>query len=145
MLVVGKCLNSPRNAKIKTAKVPIERCVCLSLRIGFRPEDFLFLDVIVHTDAILDVHNRSEVTGALVLRHDGDVNNLVLLDDHEEGLVLFDAGAVVTESISGSAFAGVSWCPDCVTAEPIVERLFDAADFSSDSILLYVGVGPRPG
>ena len=40
---------------------------------------------------------------------------------------------------------GVSWCPDCVTGEPIVQRLFDAADFTSDSILLYVGVGPRPG
>ena len=92
-----------RNSQI--VQLPKQRCIRLSLRISFRPEDFLFLDVIIDADSVLDVNDGSEVTGALVLRHDGDVHNLVLLDYHEEGLVLFDARAVITEPVSGSAFA----------------------------------------
>jgi hypothetical protein len=76
------------------------------LSFGFCPEDFLFLDVVIHADAVLDVDHRSEVTAALVFGVDGNVHDLVFLDDHEEGLVLLDAGAVVTEPISGSALAG---------------------------------------
>ncbi len=73
---------------------------------GFRPEDFLFLDVVIHANAVLDVDHGSKVTAALVFGVDGDVHDFVFLDDHEEGFVLLDAGTVVTEPISGSALAG---------------------------------------
>ena len=46
--------------------------------------------------------------------------------------------------ISNGSLSGRSWCPDCVTAEPIVQKKFDDAKFDTDAVLLYVGVGPRP-
>ena len=66
----------------------------------------MLLDVVVHADAVLYIDHRGEVSTALVLGVDGNVDDLVLLDDHQEGLVLFDAGAVVAEAISGPALAG---------------------------------------
>ncbi|XP_055843337.1 thioredoxin domain-containing protein 17-like [Episyrphus balteatus] len=38
--------------------------------------------------------------------------------------------------------AGVSWCPDCVTAEPHVLAAVDK--FAKDSVFMYVDVGDRP-
>ena len=37
--------------------------------------------------------------------------------------------------------SGISWCPDCVTAAPVIEKCFKEA--SDDAVLLYVGVGQR--
>ena len=43
---------------------------------------------------------------------------------------------------SGSKNAdGVSWCPDCVTAEPVVNKCLES--LPDDSHYLYVGVGDR--
>ena len=36
---------------------------------------------------------------------------------------------------------GKSWCPDCVTAEPVIEKCFK--DTGDDVTLLYVAVGQR--
>jgi len=36
---------------------------------------------------------------------------------------------------------GISWCPDCVTAEPVIEKCFK--DTGDDVTLLYVAVGQR--
>jgi len=42
---------------------------------------------------------------------------------------------------SKDAQTGVSWCPDCVTAEPVIYKCFN--ETPDDAILLYVGVGQR--
>jgi len=34
-----------------------------------------------------------------------------------------------------------SWCPDCVTAEPVIEEAFKQAP--ADSVLIHVSVGDR--
>ena len=75
---------------------PVERGVGLAGPFRFRPEYFLLLDVIVDADAVLDINDRREVAVVLVLRVDVQVNDFVLLDDHQEGVVLLDAdpGAV---------------------------------------------------
>eukprot|EP00128_Syssomonas_multiformis_P015505 Colp12_sorted_trinity150504_noHs@35374 len=42
---------------------------------------------------------------------------------------------------SGSKDAsGKSWCPDCVSAEPIIKSKFESVD---DAVLIYCGVGDR--
>ena len=84
---------------------PVERGVGLAGPFRFRPEYFLLLDVIVDADAVLDINDRREVAVVLVLRVDVQVNDFVLLDDHQERIVLLDAGAVVAKSVSGSAHA----------------------------------------
>lgn len=49
---------------------------------------------------------------------------------------------VVYALFSGSKDAnGKSWCPDCVTAEPIVYGALD--DAPSDAVFIYCGVGER--
>ena len=37
--------------------------------------------------------------------------------------------------------AGTSWCPDCVVAEPVIEKCFK--ETADDVTLLYVAVGQR--
>ncbi|XP_057365345.1 thioredoxin domain-containing protein 17-like [Daphnia carinata] len=36
---------------------------------------------------------------------------------------------------------GQSWCPDCVEAEPVIEKALESAP--EDAIFIYVGVGDR--
>ncbi|XP_047482430.1 thioredoxin domain-containing protein 17-like [Penaeus chinensis] len=53
------------------------------------------------------------------------------------------SGKPVFVLFSGSKTAGgVSWCPDCVTAEPVVKGAVDKAA-PEDSVFIYVGVGGR--
>ena len=66
----------------------------------------MFLDIIVDADAVLNVDDWSEVSVVLVLGVDVQVDDLVLLDDHQEWFVLLDAGPVVAEPIPGPALAG---------------------------------------
>nr|AMK05619.1 thioredoxin 3 [Euphausia superba] len=52
------------------------------------------------------------------------------------------SGAPIFVLFSGSKDAsGVSWCSDCVTAEPVLESGLTKAP--EDAIFIYVGVGPR--
>ena len=39
------------------------------------------------------------------------------------------------------AASGVSWCPDCVTAEPVVAAALDGVD--DDLVLIHCAVGQR--
>jgi len=55
---------------VKKTEIPVEGCIGLSRSIRFRPEDLLFLDVIVDADAVLDVDDGGEVAVVLVLRVD---------------------------------------------------------------------------
>ena len=55
---------------------------------------------------------------------------------------LLAAGGDIFVMFSGSkTAAGESWCPDCVTAEPVVTACLASAE--SGSHFLYVGVGDR--
>ena len=55
---------------------------------------------------------------------------------------LLAAGGDIFVMFSGSkTAAGESWCPDCVTAEPVVTACLASAE--SGSYFLYVGVGDR--
>jgi len=55
---------------------------------------------------------------------------------------LAKTGGDVFVMFSGSKDSnGVSWCPDCVTAEPVVAACLSSAP--EDSHYLYVGVGGR--
>ena len=52
------------------------------------------------------------------------------------------SGAPVFVLFSGSKDAGgKSWCPDCVTAEPVVDAGLTKAP--EDAVFIYVGVGGR--
>jgi len=55
---------------------------------------------------------------------------------------LAGSGGDVFVMFSGSKNAdGISWCPDCVTAEPVVSKCM--AELPDESHYLYVGVGDR--
>lgn len=52
------------------------------------------------------------------------------------------SGKPIFVLFSGSKDAGgKSWCPDCVTAEPVVKGALDKAP--DDAVFIYVGVGAR--
>ncbi|XP_071533946.1 thioredoxin domain-containing protein 17-like [Panulirus ornatus] len=52
------------------------------------------------------------------------------------------SGKPIFVLFSGSKDAqGKSWCPDCVTAEPVVKGALDKAP--GDAVFIYVGVGGR--
>ncbi len=38
---------------------------------------------------------------------------------------------------------GVSWCPDCVKAEPIITRVFEEGSSQTRAILLKIPVGQK--
>ena len=66
--------------------------------------------------------------------------------DPETGLLLCSISRrwlILTQKSYG--ILGKSWCPDCVVAQPIVEKSFSESETTENSTLLYVGVGPRPG
>ena len=90
----------------KRQPLPVQSRVGLARSFSLSPEDLLLLDVVVNADAVLDVDDRGEVAVVLVLGVDVQVDNLVLLDDHQEGVVLLDARPVVTEPVAGPALAG---------------------------------------
>lgn len=67
-----------------------------------------------------------------------------------EGFEAFQAEVAELSKTGGDVFVmfsgskdsnGVSWCPDCVTAEPVVSACLSSAQ--EDSHYLYVGVGGR--
>jgi hypothetical protein len=64
--------------------------------------------------------------------------------DPETGLLLVPV-LFNTKMIPIALITGKSWCPDCVVAQPIVEKSFNESQVPDNSTLLYVGVGPRPG
>ncbi|TRY62654.1 hypothetical protein TCAL_00868 [Tigriopus californicus] len=55
------------------------------------------------------------------------------------------AGKTVLVLFSGSKDPKThqSWCPDCVTAEPVVQACLDKAPEPEQVVFLYVGVGSR--
>ena len=60
----------------------------------------LRLVVVVDRDACLDVYDGGEVAPGGGVGLQRDVDNLIRLDNHQEGVVALNAGAVVAEAIA---------------------------------------------
>ena len=77
----------------------------------------------------------ADYKGNIIIQFSGSKN--------EKGNLALKDCELVSKQLYLIYLTGESWCPDCVTADPVIQAAVSARADRSEDVFIYVGVGDR--